>query len=247
MTTSAPVTKQIVAIDVADGTKMVLHVTRPHDVSANTPGAFVVQDAFGMTGFLDDVASRVAEAGFVAVSPELYHRTGDGVVISYDDREMTANRPHMQGMKPEGVLADMSAAFSWLTTAGGVAPGNVVSLGFCMGGTTSYLANAHLPLRAAVSFYGNIRPERLEAAARQHGPILMFWGDLDQSIPKEKHRAVADALGAGGARHAQVVFSDADHGFFCHPRPWCYNENASRQAWAMTMEFFRTEGLEMIP
>ena len=230
-------------IAVDDGTRMLLHVDRPAMVTADTPAAIVLQDAFGMTTFLDDVRARVAELGFIAVTPELYHRTGTGVSCPYEDRTMSANRAHMKGITPEGVEADLRATHTWIVGHGGVRAENIASIGFCMGGTTTYVANAMFSLRAAVSFYGNIREHQMHYAEHQRGPILMFWGDRDPSISKEKYRAVADALTAGNARHEQVVFSDADHGFFCHVRPWCYDEKASRQAWALVTEFFRNEGL----
>ena len=68
----------------------------------------------------------------------------------------------------------------------------------------------------------------------------MFWGGLDKNIKPEHTRAVADALDAAGKEHAQITFSYADHGFFCNERP-SYNNDASRQAWALTKEFFKVQ------
>jgi carboxymethylenebutenolidase len=65
----------------------------------------------------------------------------------------------------------------------------------------------------------------------------MFWGGLDKNIPPDQQRAVADALTAAGKEHNQVVFSYAEHGFFCDARP-SYSPDAARQAWALTREFF---------
>ena len=108
-----------------------------------------------------------------------------------------------------------------------------------MGGRAVFTANAALALAAAVSFYGGgIDEDGRRGAASQHGPILMFWGGRDQHIPPEQRRAVADALSAAGKPHEQVVFSEADHGFFCDQRP-SYHPGAARQAWALTLEFLR--------
>ena len=70
----------------------------------------------------------------------------------------------------------------------------------------------------------------------------MFWGGLDGHILPEQYRAVADALTAAKATHEQVVFSQADHGFFNNERP-SYNEIASRQAWALVNAFLDAYGL----
>jgi len=219
------------------------HVALPPRAVTAPPGILVLQDAFGVTNFLRDVAARFAQLGFVAIAPELYHRTGDGVECPYDDREMVANVPHMEAMTVEGMLADARAAHAWLTADGGVDPARTAAMGFCMGGRLAYLANAQLPLRAAVSLYGRIPPKILDYAATQHGELLMVWGGADHGIPPAMYRAVADALDRGGARHTQVVFSHAPHAFFCHVRDWCYDASASRQTWALTIELLRTTGV----
>jgi carboxymethylenebutenolidase len=98
-------------------------------------------------------------------------------------------------------------------------------------------------LGTAISFYGGgIVPDLLPLAQAQRAPILMFWGGLDSHIPPEQYRAVADALTAAQATHEQVVFSQADHGFFCDARA-SYNAIASQQATAMVNAFLEAYGL----
>ena len=70
----------------------------------------------------------------------------------------------------------------------------------------------------------------------------MFWGGRDQHIAPEQYRAVADALTKAGKTHEQVVFSQADHGFFCDQRP-SYDARSARQAWMLTQEFLRVFGV----
>ena len=79
-------------------------------------------------------------------------------------------------------------------------------------------------------------------AGRQHGPLLMFWGGKDRHILPEQYRAVADALSQQGKTHEQVVFSQADHGFFCDQRA-AFEPGAAAQSWAMTKEFLRAFGV----
>lgn len=215
------------------------YLARPRE--ANGAGIIVFQEAFGVNEYIRDVCERFARLGMTALAPELFHRSGPGFEGSYDDFE--AVRTHMSALTNEGIEADARTAFERLSAQPGVDGERIACIGFCMGGRVSYIANAATPLRAAVSYYGGgIAPALLDMAPRQHGPLLMFWGGKDQHIPPEQYRSVADALTAAGKTHEQVVFSQADHGFFCDQRP-SYEPGASRQAWALTLEFLRTSGV----
>jgi carboxymethylenebutenolidase len=148
--------------------------------------------------------------------------------------------PHMQALTPDGLIADAQAAFDWLQKNPRALPNATASIGFCMGGRVSFLGNSTLPLKAAVSFYGGgIVPALLPSAARQHGPVLFFWGALDSHIPKEHPRAIVDAMQEAKKLYVNVEFSDADHGFFCDARP-SYKETAAKQAWELTLKFLET-------
>jgi carboxymethylenebutenolidase len=70
----------------------------------------------------------------------------------------------------------------------------------------------------------------------------MFWAGLDKHIPPENYRVTADALTAAGKEHTQVVFSHAEHGFFCDERP-SYHANNARESWALTLEYLRSRKL----
>ncbi len=233
-------TNERITLDVADGTMMSAYVARPAtDVRA--PGILVFQEAFGVNAHIRSIADRFAGLGFIAVAPELYHRSGPGFEGSYTD--FAAVRPHMEALTEDGLNADIDAAYGWLAGQSGADASRLAATGFCMGGRVTYMANARVKLRAAASFYGgSIAPDLLSLAGKQGAPLLMFWGGLDTHIPPEQYRAVADALTAAKAVHEQVVFGQADHGFFCDARA-SYNEIAARQAWALVKEFFAAYGV----
>jgi carboxymethylenebutenolidase len=223
---------------------MILHVANPTPAAAAGSGILVLQEAFGVNDWLISVAERCAELGFVAVAPELYHRSGHGSVLSYD--ATSAERlPFRTAVTAEGLALDIRAAYDWLASAsgGGVDAKRIAAVGFCMGGRTAFLANAHVPLAAAISFYGGNIPQWFELAPRQHGPLLMFWGEKDENISREQRRLVADTLNGAGAVHTQAVFSEAGHGFFRNVRADAYEPRAAGQAWAMSVEFLRQNGL----
>ncbi|HVV85979.1 MAG TPA: dienelactone hydrolase family protein [Kofleriaceae bacterium] len=220
-----------VEVDCGDGTTMGLYVAHPPGGKA-TAGVLVLQEIWGVNHHIRSVADRVARLGFLAVAPDLFHRSAPGFQAAYDDR---GGVPHAMAIKPDGAAADLRAAHAWL--AGALPEGApTAALGFCMGGRMAFAANALLPLSAAVSFYGGGIASALERAAQQHGPVLFFWGGKDQHITGDHRRQIDDAMHAAGKTFVDVLYDDADHGFFCDERP-SYHASAARGAWALTADF----------
>jgi len=233
---SRPKTESL-TLAVADGTKMGAFLARP-DAAGPRPGIIVIQEAFGVNAQIRGAAERFARAGYVALAPELFHRTAPGFDGPYGDFE--AARPHYSALTVEGQLADLTAAYDWLKRPDAGAAADVSAIGFCLGGRAAFLANSALKLKAAVSFYGaGIAPALLDRAPRQSGPILLFWGGLDKHIPPEQIASVTKALGDAGKPYASVVFSSADHGFFNDARA-SYHAASAASAWALTLQFLET-------
>ena len=233
---ASPVTTESVSLRAADGTTMAAFVARPASGEPG-PGLLVLQEAFGVNAHIRDVASRFAARGYVAIAPELFHRTGPGFEGAYTDFE--AIMPHMKALSEEGMRADLAAAHAWLGADAQVTRGATAAVGFCMGGRVAFLACATLPLSAAVSFYGGgIAPAMLGHVPSLHGPMLFFWGGLDRHIDTAQRRAVVDALTAAGHPFLNVEISDADHGFFCDARA-SYNPRAASLAWDLTLAFLK--------
>ncbi len=226
-----------VTLEVSDGTQMNAYVASPRE-SGSYPGLLVFQEAFGVNEHIRDVTRRFAREGFVAVAPELFHRTAPpGFEGSYSD--FASVGPHMKAVTVEGAIADAQAAFEWLKAQRDVSQSDISSVGYCMGGRISFLANSALPLKRAISYYGgNIAPALLDHAASLRGPMLFFWGGLDKHIPPEQREQVIDALKRNGKKYVNVEISDADHAFFCDARP-AYNARAAQLAWALTLEFLK--------
>src|SRR5882672_5679749 len=166
-----------VTLKVGDGTSMQAYVAYP-DTSGPHPGVIVLQEAFGVNPHIRDVTGRFASEGYVAIAPELFHRTAPGFQGDYKD--FPAAMKHLQAVTNEGAEADLRAAFEWLQSRSDVKNGGVFSVGFCMGGRISFLANSFLPLRAAASFYGGgIAQQLLDRTAKLNGPMLLVWGGLN--------------------------------------------------------------------
>jgi len=167
----------------------------------------------------------------------LFHRTAQpGLEITYGD--MASVTPHMQGTSPEGMIADMRAAYNWLQQQDNVKHDKAGAIGFCMGGRAAFLANTVLPLSAAISFYGGRTDALADRASELHAPHLFFWGGLDKHITPEQVDAVINAVKKANKPYTNVVISYADHAFNCDDRP-NYNPQAASEAWAMSMAFFK--------
>jgi carboxymethylenebutenolidase len=224
-------------VEAADGARMGAYVARPQG-GGRRPGLIVIQEAFGVNAHIRDVADRFAREGFVAIAPELYHRTAPGFEGAYDD--FAAAEPHYRAVTPETLTADLTAAHAWLIERGGAAEGNVAAIGFCLGGRAAFLAAALLPLKAAVSFYGGgIAPALLDRAPKIAAPLLLVWGGKDGHIPPEQIAAVTGALRAAGKPFVNAEFSEAGHGFFCDARP-SFHAPSAAAAWALALQFLKT-------
>jgi carboxymethylenebutenolidase len=223
---------------VADGTRMNAYVARPQG-GGRCPGLLLFPEAFGVNHHIRSVADRFAAEGYVVIAPELFHRTAPpGFEASYNDLPSVA--PHMQAVTADTIEHDARAAYDWLRSNPQVKADEISSVGFCMGGRASFIANSFLPLRAAVSFYGGgIASALLDRAAKLQAPMLLIWGGMDKHITPEHRRAVTEALSANHKIYVNTEFSRADHGFFCDERA-SYEPHSARQAWALTLEFLRS-------
>lgn len=225
---------RFITLHVSDGTQMRAYIARPANTDRHA-GMIVFPDAFGLHQHNIDIVDEWARQGFVAIAPELFHRTAEGEPGAYGD--ISAVMPHIRALTSEGLIADASACFEWLATEGGVDRARIAAVGFCMGGRTTYLANSALPLVASISYYGgSIAPLLLDRAATLHGPQLLFWGGQDKGIPPEQHRAVADACRSAGKRFVDVEFSWANHGFATAHNP---DSAAAGQAASLAMTFLQ--------
>jgi len=230
--------KEKVELAVADGTRMAAYVARPEHGGPH-PGILVFQEAFGVNHHIRNVTERFAAEGYVAIAPELFHRTAPpGFEGSYTD--FPALMPHYQAVTTETAEADIRSAYEWLRSNAQVKAKEISSVGFCMGGRISFIANSGVALRTAVSFYGGgIAPGLLDRASKLQAPSLFIWGGLDKHITPEHRRTVTQALSTQKKIYVTAEFSRADHGFFCDERA-AYEPHSARQAWALTLEFLRS-------
>ena len=104
------IVRERVELKVADGTKMAAYVARPQEEGHS--GVIVLQEAFGVNSHIRDVTERLAREGYVAIAPELFHRTAPGFEGRYDNFASVV--PHMKAVTMEAAEQDLQASYAWL-------------------------------------------------------------------------------------------------------------------------------------
>ena len=215
-------------------------------LSVHTPdgdakgGVVVIQEIFGVNEHIEDICARLATAGWLAVAPHLFHRTGDPS-LGYTD--MDEGRAHSGKMTAEGVEEDVDAAIARIAEAG-IPASRTGIIGFCMGGTIAMLIAAHRDLGAAVTFYGGGVTEGrfgfgslVDEAPGLRAPWLGLYGDLDQGIPVAGVEELRISAAKSGQPTEIVRYPDAGHGFNCDRRG-SYHEPSATDAWRRTLDWF---------
>ncbi len=205
-----------------------------------TAGIVVVQEAFGVNDHIEDVCRRFAGEGYLAVAPHLFHRSGDPK-LGYTD--MSEVMPHMQALTSEQILSDVDTALA--EVAGhGIPAERTGIVGFCMGGTVTFMVDTQRRLGAAVTFYGGgVQegrfgfPAQLDIAGQLKAPWLGLYGDQDKGIPVEQVEALRQAVAASGQPAEIVRYAEAGHGFHCDQRE-SYHPASAADAWQRTLDWF---------
>ncbi len=209
-----------------------------------SPRALVVlQEGFGVSDHIKDIADRFTDAGFFAVAPHLYHREGSPDV-PYNDVEQA--RSLIGHLSLEGLRNDLDATTDFLSSLGYAAP-SVGAVGFCMGGSVAFYAATRSTFGAGVSFYGGGittgrmgLPPLLELASELRHPWLGLFGDLDAGIPVDDVERLREATSAAPIETEIVRYPNANHGFHCDARAAVYDEAAAHDAFDRAVAFLTT-------
>ncbi len=219
------------------GASMGAYLARPTD-GGKHPGVLVFQEIFGVNHHIRSVADRVAAEGYVALAPELFHRTAPGLELGYDGAGLQRGIALMTQVKASEVIADASAAMDTLQKRADVGGRGIGAMGFCFGGHVTYLSACELPIAAAAP--GNDGPPTIERTAKIRGKILCFFGDKDGYITADQVERIKQELTKHEIRHEVVVYPNVGHGFFCDERP-DYSETAASDAWRRVKDLFGEE------
>lgn len=205
------------------------YLVRPANATGKLPAVVVAHENRGLNPYIEDVARRVAKAGFIALAPD-----GLSSVGGYPGND-NKGRELQQTVDPEKLMNDFFAAIEWLM-GHEMTTGKVGITGFCYGGGVANAAAVAFPeLAAAVPFYG--RQAEAEDVPEIQAPLLLHFGELDTRI-NEGWPEYERALKAAGKTYEAYIYPDANHGFHNDSTPR-YDEEAAQLAWDRTLAWFR--------
>jgi carboxymethylenebutenolidase len=202
-------------------------------------GIVVLPDVRGLFPFYEELAKGFAQQDVDAVACDYFGRSAG---VSKRDAEFDF-MPHVRQTLAERISDDVGACVAFLRSAEGGNCRSIFTIGFCFGGSSSWLqaANGH-GLAGAIGFYGRPGPSfadgspgPLQRVNELKAPILALMGGADQGIPVEQAEEFRAALEKAGVPHEMEIYPGAPHSFF--DRTYKEHAEASADAWRRALEF----------
>ncbi|MBV2360325.1 dienelactone hydrolase family protein [Thalassococcus sp. CAU 1522] len=204
------------------------YLVKPAEATGPLPAVVVVHENRGLNPYIEDVARRLAMAGFIALAPD-----GLSSVGGYPGND-TEGRDLQRTVDGEKLMNDFFAAYEFLAGHADTT-GKVGCVGFCYGGgVCNAMAVAYPELGASVPFYG--RQASAEDVPNIQAPLLLHYAELDERI-NEGWPAYEAALQEHGKTYTAHIYPGVNHGFHNDSTPR-YDEAAANLAWDRTLAFF---------
>lgn len=205
------------------------YVARPAKAEGKLPGVLVIHENRGLNAHIEDVARRVALAGYLAVAPDGLSLAGGAPADQEKARDL------FNASDRAGIDADVIAGIPFLA-GHRLCTGRVGAVGFCYGGGIALRCAAERSeTSAAVCFYGSaLGPEQI---ARVKAPLAMHYAGRDERI----NTGIADfraALDAAGIAYSLNMYPGTQHGFHNDASAARYDAVAARLAWSRSLAFF---------
>jgi carboxymethylenebutenolidase len=214
-----------VRLNAADG--FILDGYRAEPKGAARGGLVVAQEIFGVNHHIRSVCDRFAAEGYLTVAPALFDRARKGVELGYTPDDIAGGREIMQKLDMNDVMKDMASAIAMVQGVGKLAV-----VGYCWGGTVAWASATRLSgLACSIAYYGGGIGGL--AGEQPRCPVMLHFGDQDQSIPME----VVEKVRAAHPNLPLYVYP-AGHGFNCEERG-SYHPESARLALERTLAFLR--------
>lgn len=198
------------------------------------PAILIVQEWWGLTEHIKDIARRYAAEGYVAIVPDLYSRLGHALPTDAGEAGKLMNT-----LKQEDGLIDLNATVAYLKSVPEVDAAKIGITGFCMGGSYALMLPCVSPeIKAAVPFYGQV-PNPDTPIQKLACPVLYLYGEDDGWITKADVQRLAAALKKYNKAGEIKTYPGAPHAFFRDTDPSVYRPEAARDAWVRTKAFFK--------
>ncbi len=220
----------------SDGSIMRMHVSAPEGTGV-FPGLVVIQHQGGIDEFMQSITQRLAQAGYAAAAPDLYHRDGPDCT---DDLVTRRSR-----LGDRRIINDINATIGFLRHQRGVDDNRLGVIGFCMGGRVAYLAASNPAFKAAVAYYpgntfrawGRDLPSPFERTADICCPLQGHFGAEDKNPSPEDMRKLDAELTKLAKAHEFYSYPHAGHAFMDATKE-SYRRDAEEASWRRTLEFF---------
>jgi len=207
--------------------EMRAYVARPKE-DKPYPTIIVIHENRGLTLHIEDVARRMALAGFLAIAPNALAPIGE---VKDEDEARTK----FAELKAEDNEQNFIRVFDYLKTRKD-SNGNIGCVGFCWGGAMSNFLIANVPhVKAAVAFYG--RQGKIEQVPQIKGALQLHYAENDERI-NAGMATYEDALKANNIVYEQYIYPAVQHAFHNDTSAARYNAEAALLAWSRTIEFF---------
>lgn len=202
------------------------------EVKAKATAVVVIHENQGLTDWARSVVDQLAEAGYIAIAPDLLSGTapGGGGTAELGSRDAVGKA--LSALTPEQITGDLAAIAGYV----GKLPasnGKVVVGGFCWGGRQTFrFATNNKDFKAALVFYGDA-PATAEEIARIAVPVYGFYGGNDARINASIPKTI-ELMKAAGKTYDPVTYEGAGHGFMRsgeQPDATEPNKKARDEAW----------------
>lgn len=217
-------------LESADATKFDAYFARASKPTG--AGMVVLPDVRGLHRFYKELAERFAEAGVDSIATDYFARTAG---LGTDRSDAFEYMPHVHQTTPEAISADTAAAIAYLRSKDGGAVSSVFTVGFCFGGSNSWIQSATNPgLSGCIGFYG--RPMRAEAfIGKMKAPLLVMIAGADGATTADQNQQFLADLDKAHVPHEEHIYEGAPHSFF--DRTYDQWKGASADAWRRMLDF----------
>jgi carboxymethylenebutenolidase len=210
-------------VKVKNGTREVNSFIVYPEVNKKATAVVVIHEIFGMSDWVQQITDELAEAGYIAIAPDLLSGMGPNKGGT-SDVASTGNNAVGQAIRalpPDQIAGDLNAVADYVSKLP-AANGKVVAGGFCWGGSTTFFFATRRPsLKAAFVFYGSAPNDNAQgqpytvdkaAVAKIGAPVYGFYAENDMRIDASVPPTV-DAMKELNTMYDPVTYAGAGHGF----------------------------------
>ena len=208
------------------------------------PAVIILHERYGIDRHTKDLTVQLAQAGFVGLAPDLFHRfTGDRKAVLRGEQRVE--------LRDDEALEDLNAAVDYLKKSSDVDGSRIGIIGVCQTGRQPLLLAANRnDIAAAVVLYGavggrewlgnELRPTPVaDLITRVNCPVMGIFGEADHIISVDDVLKFRTCLEQARKNYHVRLYRDAPHGWLNDTMPGRYRKEAAKDAWSLMMAFLK--------